>query len=291
MTRLQAVYQALFYYTYYDGPVSTPRRQFIARRKYLGFTQEMLAAGLEVAVTSVARWEQGTGTPKPKFRRRLAEVLEVTMDELEQMLGLNSPAALNGHAVPPWLDHYASLEQGAARLQAFEAILVPGLLQTEEYAATVMRTYYLPASEENVRERVDSRMARKAVLDREPEPLELVCVFEEYVLHRVTGGPEVMAGQLRHLCEMATRPNIELRVIPSGGHALQSSSFGPFFLFTSAGATRPFIVCTEDLAGFNYQDRPQPIADYSYLFEHLVNSALSATESAELICSTAEDYQ
>ena len=268
----------------------TPRHQFIARRKALGFTQETLAYALESGVTSIRRWEQGAGTPKPRFRRRLADVLEVTLPQLEQMVGLNSPA-LNGHAVPPWLNHYASLEQGAAKLQTFEPIIIPGLLQTEEYAAAVLRAHYLPVSDESVSERVKARMARKAVLDREPEPLELVCVFDECVLHRVTGGPEVMAGQLHHLYEMAARRSIELLIVPADGNALHCTPFGSFDLFTSAGATRPFIVCTEDLGGVNYQDRLQPIADYSRLFEHLVNSALSSTESAELIRSTAEDYR
>ena len=269
----------------------TPRHQFIARRKALGFTQETLAYALESGVTSIRRWEQGAGTPKPKFRRRLADVLEVSLDHLEQMLDLNSPAALHGHAVPAWLDHYASLEQGTAKLHIFEPLAIPGLLQARKYAVALTRTDFLPVSDDSVRERVNARMARQAVLDREPDPLKLDCVIYEPILYEVTGGPDVMAAQLQHLDEMAVKPNIELRIIPVGKGGLHPASFGAFYLFASAGATRPFIVCTEDLGGFNYLDRPQPIAAYSHLFEHLVNSALSATESAELIRSTAEDYR
>ncbi len=252
-----------------------------------------MAHAIEVAASSIARWEQGTSTPLARYRRPLADRLEVTLVELEQLFGLNGAAAgaLNGHAVPPWLDHYASLEQGAARLETFEPLTIPGLLQTHDYAAAVMRTFHLPVSEDGVSERVGARMARQAVLEREPEPLHLVCVIDEQVLHRVTGSPDVMAAQLQHLCEMAARPTIELQVIPADGSALHCAAFGSFQLFTSAGAMRPFIVCTEDLTGFNYQDRPQPIEAHSLLFEHLTKVALSSTESADLIHTTAEHYQ
>ena len=268
-----------------------PRHELQARRKAAGYSQETFAHALEVASSSVGRWENGIGTPLDRYRRPMAELLGVTLAELEHMIGMNSPAALHGHAVPPWLNHYASLEQGAAKLQTVEPLAIPGLLQTQEYAAAVMRAYFLPVSDDGVTERVNARMARQRVLDRKPEPLELVCVIYEPVLHQMMGGREVMAGQLRHLCKMAAGPTVELRVVPLGKTEIQSALFGPFWLFTSAGATSPFIVCTEDIGGLNYLDRPNLIATYVLLFEYLVNSALSATQSTELIRATAEDYQ
>jgi hypothetical protein len=219
-------------------------------------------------------------------------VLDVTLPQLEQLIdGTSETAGLNGHAVPPWLDHYTSLEQAAARLQTFEPIAIPGLLQTEDYATAVMRSNHLPVSEEAIVELVRARLARQDVLDRQPEPLELFCVIDESVLHRVTGSDDVMAAQLDHLATMAQKPSLQLQVVPADSSALHCAAFGSFRLFTSAGATAPFMTCTEDLTGFNYLDRPPAIEAHAELFEHLTRAALSPPETANLIQTTAERYQ
>lgn len=270
-----------------------PRPQLAARRKALGYSQEALADLLQVRTQSVARWEQGTTTPLARYRRPLAETLELSLGELEQLIdgAGTGPVTVNGHAVPAWLDHYTSLEQAAARLETFEPIAIPGLLQTEEYATAVMRSSHLPVSEHTIRERVKARLARQAVLDREPDPLELVCVIDQSVFHRVTGGRPTMATQLDHLAHCANRPSIDIHVVPIESGAVHCASFGSFRLFTSKGASSPFITCTEDLTGFNYLDRRAAIDAHAQLFEHLTSVALTTSDSAALIETIAESYQ
>lgn len=268
-----------------------PRPRLAARRKALGHSQETLARVLEVRPQSVARWEQGTSTPLARYRRPLADVLELSLTQLEALIeGDGQVSRLDGHAVPLWLDHYASLEQGASRLQTFEPIAIPGLLQTRDYATAVMRSTHLPTSEKAIEERVNARMARQAVLDRKPRPLELICVIDESVLHRVTGDRNVMAHQLDHLVTVGRRPSIQLFIVPAESAALHSASFGSFRLFTSAGATTPFITCTEDLTGFNYLDRRAAIDAHAELFDHLTKVALPLPASADLLEKIVERY-
>ena len=241
---------------------------------------------------SVARWEQGTSTPLARYRRPLAESLELTLPQLEALIESGeTPSGLNGHALPPWMDHYTSLEQGAAILRTFEPIAVPGLLQTEAYAMAVMAATHLPVDGQAIADRVRVRMARQAVLDRRPEPLELICVVDESVLHRITGSRSVMADQLGHLTAMASRPTIRLQIVSRDSSVLHSAAFGSFRLFTSSGATEPFMACTEDLTGFNYLDRRHAIEAHAELFDHLTSVALSPGDSVELIGTTALAYR
>jgi transcriptional regulator with XRE-family HTH domain len=272
-----------------------PRRQLAARRKAVGYSQESLARQIDVSAQSVARWEQGTSTPLARYRRPLAEHLSISLPELELLIDGASETAVsaaNWHAVPGWLDHYASLEQAAAKLQTFEPISLPGLLQTSDYAEAVVRTNWIPLSDDVVRERVDARLARQAVLSLRPEPLQLHCVVDESSLRRVTGDRDVMAGQLHHLCDVLKRkPTVQLQVCPLTSSALHTAAFGSFGIFTSGETGLPYMVCTEDLTGFNYLDRRPVIEAHAQLFEHLTRVALSPEHSADLIHEIAETYQ
>lgn len=136
-----------------------------------------------------------------------------------------------------------------------------------------------------------ARMARQAVLDRNPDPLELHCVIDESVLNRETGGPAVMAEQLDRLASVADRPTVLVQIVPAGGGALHCASFGSFSLFTSAESSGPFMACTEDLGGNHYQDGPTVIEAHAELFEHLTTIALPPEQSAELIKTRAERYR
>jgi transcriptional regulator with XRE-family HTH domain len=280
------------------GPIlrrMPPRRQLAARRKAVGHSQESLANQIDVSAQSVARWEQGTSTPLARYRRPLAEHLSISLPELELLIDGASESAVPAgsmHAVPGWLDHYASLEQAAARLQTFEPISLPGLLQTPAYAEAVVRTNWIPLPEQVVKERVNARLARQKVLSRRPDPLELHCVIDESALYRVTGSEAVMADQLRHLCDVLQRkPTVRLQVCPARSSALHTAAFGSFGIFTSADPGIPYMVCTEDLTGFNYLDRRPVIEAHAQLFDHLTRVALSPEDSADLTHEIAETYQ
>ncbi|MEM9563545.1 MAG: helix-turn-helix transcriptional regulator [Actinomycetota bacterium] len=267
----------------------TARVQLAARRRACGYSQESLAQQLGVTTSAVSRWEQGTSTPKAIYRQPLARSLDMTPVELERLLDVDGReiTGLNGTHVPSWLGHYAALEQSAAQLRTFEPLVVPALLQTDDYAYAVEQAYHLPVTDEEVRRRVEVRLARQAVLHREPTPLEFFCLMDESVLHRAIGGPVVLQAQLRRLLSVAELPNVELRLVdlhdPPFGVA-----FGAFQLLTSLAASSPYIACSEDLTGKHYHDSPDVVAAHHSLFEHMFARAIGVEETIDRITKRLE---
>ncbi len=131
---------------------------------------------------------------------------------------------------------YIGLEAGAASIRNFEPIVVPGLLQTEEYARATFRNGPRELDHDEVERRVEVRMARQKILGRDDRP-RLWAVIDEVVIRRAVGGPEVMRGQLRHLAESAQQGKTTIQVVPyrAGAHA---GTTGPFAIldFEEPGA-------------------------------------------------------
>ncbi len=260
------------------------RVQLAARRKVFGYSQEALAQELQVTTSAVSRWEQGTSTPKAIYRQPLARALQLSPVELERLLDVDgrSIPGVNGQHLPGWLGHYASLEQSAAELRTFEPLVIPALLQTPEYATAVERHHHEPVTDASIASRVDARMARQAVLDRNPAPLVLITVIDEAVLLRDYSSAAMMKSQLDRLLELADRPTIDIRIMPlsAGGYG---AAFGAFQLLTSEGSPGPFLACSEDLTGKHYHDGGEAISAHQKLFEYLLGRSLDTESSVATI--------
>lgn len=260
------------------------RVQLAARRKVFGFSQEALAQELQVTTSAVSRWEQGTSTPKAIYRQPLARALQLSPVELERLLDVDGHTipGVNGQHLPGWLGHYASLEQSASELRTFEPLVIPALLQTADYATAVERHHHQPVTAETISSRVEARLARQAVLDRDPAPLALITVIDEAVLHRNYGSARMMASQLEQLLLLADRPTIDIQIMPlaTGGYG---AAFGAFQLLTSNGSAGPFLACSEDLTGKHYLDGVDAIAAHHQLFEYLLTRSLDAEASMKII--------
>ena len=170
------------------------------------------ASNCGVATSTVRAWEAGTRTPRFGLRPRIARLLDVSVVEVHRWF--DKAALADGMAVPAWLGHLASLEQGAAEVWTYEPVVVPGLLQTRDYAFAVQHADSVTRTDQEMDHRVEHRLARQRVLTREPHPLVLSAVIDESVLWRVAGDRAVMATQLDHLVHMADRPNVDVRVLP-----------------------------------------------------------------------------
>ena len=260
------------------------RVQLAARRKVFGYSQEALAQELQVTTSAVSRWEQGTSTPKAIYRQPLAKALQLSPVELERLLDVDGRTipGVNGQHLPGWLGHYASLEQSSSELRTFEPLVVPALLQTADYAAAVERRHHQPVTEETIASRVEARLARQTVLDRDPSPLVLMSVIDEAVLSRDYGSPSMMRSQLDHLLALSDRPTIEIRIMPlaAGGYG---AAFGAFQLLTSDGSAGPFLACSEDLTGKHYHDGGDAITAHYQLFEDLLRRSLDVEASRTTI--------
>jgi transcriptional regulator with XRE-family HTH domain len=261
------------------------RARLKARRRERGLSQEGLADALAVSLGAVKDWEQGRRSPQAETRPALADTLGVTLAELALLLG--EPPSPNGHAVPGWLGHLASLEQAAGQLWAFEPVVVHGLLQTRAYA-TAVESMGPTVIADHVAQKVETRIARQAVLTRAPDPLRLAVVLDESVLHRVAGSSDVMADQLDHLADLVRLPNISVQVLPLTAGVF-SAAFGAFSAYASADSSTPFMVVTEDRAGPHYLDRPPDLEAHVELFRYLSDVALDPGASIDLIRRIAQE--
>jgi transcriptional regulator with XRE-family HTH domain len=264
------------------------RQALRRRREQQGWTQERLAHALGVETSTYRSWERGDASPRVGRRPRLANLLDVSLAEMNHLLDERDAATVPGsQRVVEWLSMYASFEQGASQLSAFEPVTFHALLQTRDYAAAVERTG-IEISDDDVTQRVDIRMARQRVLSRHPEPLELHVVLDESVLHRVTGGHRVMADQLGHVADLAERPNVTVQVLPldPGVHA---AAFGAFTVLTSPGSSSPHMACAIDRTGFRYHELRDAVDAHASLFAHLCHMALPPGTSIDLLRDVAKE--
>jgi transcriptional regulator with XRE-family HTH domain len=121
---------------------------------------------------------------------------------------------------------YISFEAEARSVRNYESLYIPGLLQTEDYARAVIAGTLPMATQTQVDQRVQARMERRQLLDRD-DPVELWAVFDEAAIRRLVGGREVMHAQVTHLIEAGRKPNVTVQVIPfeAGAHPGMPGSF------------------------------------------------------------------
>jgi hypothetical protein len=189
-------------------------------------------------------------------------------------------------SLPAPYDEYVALEAEALVMSEWESQVVPGLLQTDEYARAVIEVGADIGTPETMQRRLALRMARQTVLVRDPPP-QLCVILDEAVLHREVGGPEVLRRQLRRLHEASLRPEVELLILPfsAGAHAALSESF--MILDFAAGARGP-VVHSEGLTGGLFHLKDADVRIYREAFVDLRRRALPEAESRELITRTGD---
>jgi hypothetical protein len=174
---------------------------------------------------------------------------------------------------------YVELESEATKVRTFKVDLIDGLLQTNDYAAAVARANLPSASEEIVHRRVDVRTRRQERLTGDKR-LYVEAVLTEGSLRTQVGGPEVMRRQLERLLELAELPNVDIRVVPASGAYPAMGT--PFYLLSFPGGF-PDIGYIELLDKGVYLEEADDVEPYVRKFNCLLDMALAARESAELI--------
>lgn len=255
--------------------------------------------------SKISRIETGRSGVKPEDIRLLLDVYgEIVSPEQRALLeALSASAAGPGPGVDTgrgrqwWHDYrgllpqeyrdFISLEAGARSARTVELSVVPGLLQTPEYARAVTRAALGGLPEPKVDALVDVRLARQSVLRADP-PLELSAVLDEAVLRRQIGGPGVMTEQLRHLAQVARLPQVRLQVLPFsvGGHL---GLTGPFVIFSFPNIADLDVVVLDHLTSSLYLERKEDLEAYGAAFRTIQAHALSPQDSSDLISSLADD--
>jgi transcriptional regulator with XRE-family HTH domain len=245
--------------------------------------------------SKVSRIETGASGVKPADVRLLLDAYGVRDARLrEVLLALAGSDAAGRHhwwhayrgVLPPTYRDFISLESQASAMRTLETSVVPGLLQTPEYARAVTRAA-VGGLDADTDERLDAlvavRLARQDVLRSEP-PLKLSAVLDEAVLRREIGGPDVMTRQLGRLVEMARLPQVRLQILPFGAGAHVGLT-GPFVIFSFPSTSDLDVVVLDHLTSSLYLERKEDLQAYSEAFNALQNVALSPRDSLDHIAA------
>ncbi|MFR9792482.1 helix-turn-helix domain-containing protein [Streptomyces sp. MB22_4] len=247
--------------------------------------------------SKVSRIETGASGVKPADLRLLLDAYAVRDAQLcELLLMLAGSGDGDGdrnrwwHAyrgvLPPTYRDFISLESQASAMRTLETTVVPGLLQTAEYARAVTRAAVKDVTEERLDALVEVRLARQDVLRSNP-PLELCAVLDEAVLRREVGGPEVMARQLERLMDAARLPQVRLQVLPFGAGA-HIGLTGPFVIFSFPSTSDLDVVVLDQLTSSLYLERKEDLRAYSEAFRTLQSHALSPHDSLDYIAGIGD---
>ncbi|MFF9913924.1 Scr1 family TA system antitoxin-like transcriptional regulator [Streptomyces sp. NPDC013457] len=238
-------------------------------------SQADLAKATHVSEDLISSIERGVRTPQPEFLQRAdpalgaGGVLTAAVDDVREALA----RARTRH--PDWFRRFADAEAQAVALHYYEVQAVPGLLQTEAYARAVFRHRRPVWDEETIEQWVADRMARQAIFDKWPSTT-ISFVLEEAILHRPTGGMEVLREQLRRLLDIGSRRTVHLQVMPLQRQEHPSLD-GSFTLLTPKG--RREVAYTEIYGHARLITDPEEVRQYAERYGIIRAQALTPHES------------
>ncbi|GAB3466457.1 helix-turn-helix domain-containing protein [Actinophytocola sediminis] len=276
------------------GPSPTVRRRRLASelrrlRDAAELTIDEVGEKLECSASKISRIETGHVGVTPRDVRDMLEVYGIDNDERDALVQLAREARKKGwwHAYNEvFTGSFVGLESDAASLRTHQALLVPGLLQTEGYARAVHRAIRPDATEGEVDLRVKARSARQKLLTDQSPP-EYWAVLDEAVLYRTVGGADIMREQLNRLVELAGLPHVTLQVVPfsSGAHAGME---GPFLILGFPEQADPDVVYVENTTTGVYLEQPSDVYRYTLMFDHLRAAALKPDDTVALVAQVAD---
>jgi transcriptional regulator with XRE-family HTH domain len=253
-------------------------------------------------VSSQLRWSESklsrietahTGIRRPDLER-LLDVYAVADPARARLLAIAGRSRQRawweayGDALPDAYETLIDFEAEAGTILTYESQVVPGLLQTSEYASAVTQAAILDEPVSFIAQRVQVRMARQAVLTRDPAP-ELWAILDEAVLRREIGGPDVLRRQMLRLIEMSELPTITIQVLPFsvGAHPALNGSF--ILLEFADGADQP-LAYSEGITGGVFRNKAENVRHYRLSFEALRELSLSPEESLEAVAAVAHPH-
>jgi transcriptional regulator with XRE-family HTH domain len=262
-------------------------------REERGFTIDHVARQVDWTAPKLSRIETGQRRAHPNDVRALADVYEISPEEREALITLAREARQRGwwqpysNALPPGFETYVGLESEASSIATYEPELVPGLMQTEDYARAQMKAAPIPDSDEEIDKRVAVRMARHERLVG-PNPPEFWAILNEAVLHRQVGGRDTLRAQLDHIVQLAGVPKINLQVLrfSSGAHP---ATHGAFMILGFPESDDLDIAYVEYLTGRAYLESSDEVGQYTLVLNHLRARALSTDDSVALIRTVARE--
>lgn len=243
-------------------------------RERAGLTQQELADAIGYSMEQVGSVEQGRRPAKAAFTEAVERVLDAggALRVLQDDVDLAK--------LPLFFQDFAVLESEAVSRFSYDPLLVPGLLQTKQYAEALLKAHFPPLDEETIEQRVAARLARQGLLTRKSPPLVFVFVVEESAIRRTIDSVHVMKAQLAHLLKCAAMRNVELQIMPTGRGA-HSGLNGGMVLLESTDRKQYAYVETQDVVSVR-SDRKE-VSEFWLRYGMLRTQALSTEESSSLI--------
>ncbi|MEV4920784.1 helix-turn-helix transcriptional regulator [Streptomyces tirandamycinicus] len=262
-------------------------------RELKGMTAEEVADRLLVSQSKISRLENGRRSISQRDVRDLCGVYEVedhrVVDSLMQM-AKDSRQQGWWHAfgdIP--YSVYIGLETDAASLRVYEPQIVPGLLQTREYAEALITGALPETPSSDVEKRVQVRVRRQERIASDESPLRLWAVVDEAALRRVVGNREMMREQLEHLVEQSQLPHVTVQVLPfsMGAHP---GITGHYAILEFPDASDSSVVYIEGVTSDLYLEKANDVHKYTVMYEHLRAQALNVEQTREFIEDIAKSY-
>lgn len=262
-------------------------------RELKGMTAEEVAERLLVSQSKISRLENGRRSISQRDVRDLCGVYEVEdhriVDSLMQMAkDSRQQGWWHSFGDIPY-SVYIGLETDAASLRVYDPQVVPGLLQTRQYAEALITGALPESAAADVEKRVQVRLRRQERISAAENPLRLWAVLDEAALRREVGNKQVMIGQLENLIEMSQMPHVTVQVIPFAMGAHPGVS-GQYAILEFPDAADSSVVYIEGVTSDLYLEKAQDVQKYSVMYEHLRAQALNADQSRAFISDVAKDY-
>jgi transcriptional regulator with XRE-family HTH domain len=259
-------------------------------REAAGVTIDAVAARIGCSTSKVSRIETGHTGATPTDVQNILDIYGVDAAIKAELVQIAREARQKGwwHPFSTVLTGaYVGLEAAARSVRTYEQQVVPGLLQSEEYAIAMIQAARLGDIDQEIEQRVHVRMARQSLLTSD-DPIDLRVVLDEAVLSRPVGGDEVMRDQLRRLIEAARLPNVTLQILPFavGAHAGMDGTFAILEFEEERDAD---VVFTENATGGLFLEKFEELQKYQAIFDAIQATALDPDQSAEMMEMLAEE--
>jgi transcriptional regulator with XRE-family HTH domain len=252
-----------------------------------------VAKEMECDASWLSRVERAERGIRPKDVKHLLDFYEVTeTDRRQELLELSRRAGARDwwhrfrKNLKPRFEVYLGLEADASMIRTYETQMVPGILQTPSYTAAIIDEMDVEGAVD-VDEIIGIRYARQEILRREDQPVHLVAVLDEAVLHRQVGDAKIMREQLRRLVELGKLPNVVIQVLPfhAGAHAAMNGAF--YMLEFPESPELGLVYLEQATSGVVLQSEPE-VRRYSLMFGNIAGKALSPKSSAAMIAAMAK---
>ena len=271
-------------------------------RERADLTGDQVAERTGFSASKISRIENAHTAPRASEVSKLLEVYGVEGPPADKLIRLAEEVAA---AHKGWWDKYSQtlppdyadligMEAEAQSALSWAAQVVPGLLQTEDYAREVTNEYLeriAPVPPSETRRRVEARLARQQVLTR-ADPLRLSVVLDESVLSRRFGTRAIMYSQITQVLDLSERDNISLRILPlDGRHPIGTGAFVLFQFDGTHAVTYQDVVFVEHLTGSLYIEEEDETYRYRRSFERLFELASDEEGSRKMLVSARDAWK